>query len=247
MSCDQPELLSQLSTVKMDCSQNYNFYNIQKKMKLIHLVIPATAASSVMVDHPSMRGGFVSWNHRELEEYPELPKCYPQSISCWCDNGGTDTCPEFPQESIYIYRPEISDFFAELSLDKPNYDGLELCHPDLTSSKNLAEISIGDPYILFSEGILDENEVEMCNEDDEEDGGSSNDEDDEVCGIKFKFNGQPIDPNYYNDECDAPTLANSYEVKTIKNAVESGKKGYFLLHEGREYFVFRDSALHQKV
>ena len=203
----------------------------QHTMKYVHsyVLFQASITAANDNDHP-----FIRRVQSQL-----LPQC--GSPSCWCDlNASTSTstvCPDYPADQIYTSKIEEANFFATLELANPDYKGLQLCYPDLSTSVNLEGVSI-DPNILCDEGILVEDKKSKSKTSKAKSSKASQcmrkcktHKGSEVCGIQFMRDGAIISPDEYSTSCTSST-ANSYKVRTFKNDAKRDEYGYFPFHEG---------------
>lgn len=180
-----------------------------------------------------------------------LPQC--GIPPCWCDlNASSSTstvCPDYPADKIYTSETDVATFFATLELANPDYNGLQLCYPDLSTSVNLEGVSL-DPNILCDEGILvtdkkskGKGKASKAKSSKAKSSKASSQcmrkckqhKGNEVCGIQFMRDGAIISPDEYSTSCASSNVANSYKVRTFKNDVKG--YGYFPFHDGGEVLL----------
>lgn len=170
----------------------------------------------------------------------QLPQCGNPNL-CWCDmNASTPPateCPPYPANSIYTSKLDEANFFDSLELMNPRYKDLQLCYPDLSTSKNLEGKSV-DPNILCDEEILVGGKAAKKTKTTSEClPPCKSHPETAVCGIKFMRGNCKITPDEFDTDCLSENVADSYIIRTFYNDAKREKSGYFPFHEGGESLI----------
>ena len=137
--------------------------------------------------------------------------------------------PEYQPTATGLTPNAVHDFFAGLALDNLySYPDLQLCLPDISYNEELDSSA----FESMIQNVIDLQAVECCDDDVE----------DKVCGIKFFYEGDEIDFNDYNNDCESLNKATTYKVKTFEDDDELKEEGYFPFHKGGMYFIYIDSC-----